>query len=380
MLKKKIVRITSLAASIAFIWLCVLPVSASENIPLLDWSWGYYITNRPTATTLPTSFVPSSAADVFGGNAGRVVMYGFGIPAESGYTYTFTNTFQLRGEFTKPNLCSDDVLSTLNYTYSPFGTDKLTFAGKIQNQMVSVSRDADGNCVLKVVFNTDNSHLTPGDIYLYANMFYYSVASGSTTIGATIGNEILVCLKDLDGTKFEQILIDEIAKMRTSQDEYFSNALEVLDQIKANGDEANTKLDQMPGKIGEELDKHDDKLKQEASTEGNDNVSQATSALTNALPIASISDAISPLITACSYNGITSVWSFPGIKIPAIAGLFDEMQLAEVQNFDLCAYAQDYIPEDLLQVIRAIMTILLIVWAVREVQGLLSHLLGGGDG
>lgn len=374
-----LVRFTSLAAAIAMIWLCILPVSASENIPLLDWSWGYYIMSHPTSTTIPTSFVPKSADKVFDGNAGRVVMYGFGIPAESGYTYTFTNTYQLRGDFNAPHMCTGSALSTLGYTYSPFGTDKVTFTGKLQNAMVSLSRDNQGNCQLKVVFNTDKSGLTPGDIYLYANQFYYSDQSGGSTIGATIGNEILVCLKDLDGTKFEQILIDEIASMRESQEEFYSNALEVLDQIKANGDEANTKLDQIPGKIGEELDKHDDKVKQEAGSEGNDNINQATSALTNALPIASISDAIAPLITACSYNGTTSVWTFPAMKIPAIAGLFNEMQLNDAQNFDLCNYAEQYIPVELLTLIRAVTTVLLIIWAIREIMSLLSNFLGGGN-
>ena len=166
--------------------------------------------------------------------------------------------------------------------------------------------------------------------------------------------------------------MDEVAKIRQDNETYHSNALQALDQIK-------TGIDNMPENIANVLDQHDAKNKQEANTEGNDNINQATSALTNALPVASISDAIAPLVTACGYNGITSVWSFPAMKIPAIAGLFEEIQLNEVQNFDLCDYAEQYIPDELLTLIRSITTVLLIVWAIREIMSLLSGLLGGGD-
>ena len=375
--KKYLGRFASLVAAAAMVWLCILPVSASENIPLLDWSWGYYLNSNPSATTLPTTFIPRSADTVFNGNAGRVVMYGFGIPAESGYTYTFTNTFQLRGSSSAPNLCSGNVLSTLGYSYSPFGTTMITFSGKLQNALVSLSRDVDGNCKLKVVFNTDSSGLTPGDIYLFANMFYYSDRSGGSTIGATVGNEILVCLKDLDGTKFEQILVDEIANMRSSQDEFYSNALEVLDQIKANGDEANTKLDQMPGKIGEELDKHDEKVKSESNTDGEAKVGQAKDALSAILPVSSIKDAITPLITACAYTGTTSVWTLPAIKLPSISGVMSETTLSEPINFDLASYVTQYVPPNILQLVQYLCTLGLIIFAIKEIISLIKEVFGG---
>ena len=178
--------------------------------------------------------------------------------------------------------------------------------------------------------------------------------------------------KDEGGSDYIQSLIDEVATIRQNDETYHSNALEVLDGIKSG-------IDGMPGEIKDVLEQHDQQVKQEANTEGNDNINQATSALTNALPVASISDAIAPLVTACGYNGITSVWSFPAMKIPAIAGLFEEIQLNEVQNFDLCSYADQYIPDELLTLIRSITTVLLIVWAIREIMSLLSGMLGGGD-
>ena len=177
---------------------------------------------------------------------------------------------------------------------------------------------------------------------------------------------------DPGGSKYTQELVDLVAQIKDDNQNYHDNAIQALDAIKGS-------VDSVPGKIGEVLEQHDEKNKQEANTEGNDNINQATSALTNALPVASISDAVAPLVTACGYNGITSVWSFPAMKIPAIAGLFDEIQLNEVQNFDLCSYADQYIPDELLTLIRSITTVLLIVWAIREIMSLLSSLLGGGN-
>lgn len=375
-----LVRFTSLATAIAMIWLCVLPVSASEQITLLDWGWG----KEDNVTTYATGCYlfkdPNDAFDNL--YRSSVVTNMFGFTAAKGYTYTYEHTYQLRGNLNSFKVANGELLNKIGYKYSLYSdesTDTYSYqkyTGVIDTALVSVTKIDDQTYRLKVVYNPDKSGLQIGDIYLFTTVLQ-KITQGDVTI--TVGNEILTCIKDLDGTVFEQSLIDAVAAMREDNNNYFTNALAVLDQIKANGDEANIKLDEMPGKIGEELDKHDDKVKQEAGTEGNDNINQATSALTNALPIASISDAIAPLITACSYNGTTSVWTFPTMKIPAIAGLFNEIQLNEAQNFDLCSYAEQYIPDDLLTLIRAVTTVLLIIWAIREIMSLLSNFLGGGN-
>lgn len=378
-----LVRLTSLAAAIAMIWLCVLPVSASEQITLLDWGWGYDM----GYSSVPTScYLMHDPANAFTYRYQKVVINMFGLDAKQGYTYTYTNTFQLRGSQTGYYTTSGDQLNTVGYVYdlgngTNDGQNKtINYQGSLQTVSVSISKISEEGTTntyrLKVIYNVDKAGTQPGNIFLFTNVFK---KNDNTDHGLTLGNEILTCVKDLDGTVFEQSLINEVAAMRQENSEYFTNALEVLDNIKANGEATNEKLDQMPGKIGDELDKHDDKVKQEAGTEGNDNINQATSALTNALPIASISDAIAPLITACSYNGITSVWTFPAMKIPAIAGLFNEMQLNDAQNFDLCNYAEQYIPDELLTLIRAVTTVLLIIWAIREIMSLLSNFLGGGN-
>lgn len=281
---------------------------------------------------------------------------------EPGKTYTMTFSC----------VVPTGVNVSFNYEYIVLQHEKvniLPLDADLPKAYHSASFDSStGKLTFVVKFNTDVSDLGGYPVYIYL----YSVVN-SQIYNKMITNQWSTSVEtDSGGSQYIQDLVDEVAKIRQDNETYHSNALQALDQIK-------TGIDNMPENIANVLEQHDQKNKKEANTEGNDNINQATSALTNALPIASISDAVAPLVTACGYNGITSVWSFPAMKIPAIAGLFDEIQLNEVQNFDLCDYAEQYIPDELLTLIRSITTVLLIVWAIREIMSLLSGLLGGGD-
>ena len=156
-----------------------------------------------------------------------------------------------------------------------------------------------------------------------------------------------------------------------------SNYEEILQMINSN-------VENLPDRIKEVLEKHDQDVKNESSTEGNDKIDQAINALKNAIPVSSVKDAITPLMTACNYEGTNSVWTFPSITIPAIPGLFDEMKLSEEQSFDLSTYADEYIPETLLQLVRYLMTAGLILFAIKELMSIISQIFGGsgsgGDG
>lgn len=161
---------------------------------------------------------------------------------------------------------------------------------------------------------------------------------------------------DPDQSYYMDQIAADVAQIKQDNENFYSNAPEIIKNA---------------------LSDHDQDVKTEASTEGNDNITEATSALTDALPIASISDALAPLVTACSYNGTKSIWTFPELSIPAISGLFGEMKLSEKQDFDLTEYAELYIPDQLLTLIRAVTTLLLIIWAIKECQSLFDNLLGG---
>ena len=152
-----------------------------------------------------------------------------------------------------------------------------------------------------------------------------------------------------------------------------SNYEEILQMINSN-------VENLPDRIKDVLDQRDQEVKTESSTEGNDKIDKAINALKNAIPVSSVKDAITPLMTACNYEGTNSVWTFPSITIPAIPGLFDEMKLSEEQSFDLSTYADEYIPETLLQLVRYLMTAGLILFAIKELMSIISQIFGGGNG
>lgn len=354
---EKIGKITSVFVSIAICALLILPVSA-QFVDMLD--HGLYFTNLYNPYNLIDS---GGAGEGMPDCVSLVPMWALD-SYETGKTYTFTFRCTLSNTVYNHINTSGIYLNTShNLRTSVVQQEHLTKAYR------SISYDTSKKEItFTVKLNTDIVDLGGFPIYI----FFYTPFDGTNFVSVKTNGWFTSVETDSGGSEYVQSLVDEVSQIRQNDENYYSSALQTLDAIK-------TGIEQMPGEIANVLEQHDQQNKQEASTEGNDNINQATSALTNALPIASISDAITPLITACSYNGITSVWSFPALKIPAIQGLFGEMQLSEQQNFDLCAYADQYIPDELLSIIRAVMTILLIVWAIREVMNLLSHLLGGGD-
>lgn len=148
-----------------------------------------------------------------------------------------------------------------------------------------------------------------------------------------------------------------------------SNYDEILNLINQN-------VENLPTRIKQVLEQHDEELKSEASTEGAGRVEAAKEALQNALPVSAVKDAITPIITACGYNGTDSKWQFPAMSIPAITGLFDEIQLTESQDIDLTAYATLYIPETLLMLVRSLLTAGLIMFAIKELMSLAGSIFG----
>lgn len=184
---------------------------------------------------------------------------------------------------------------------------------------------------------------------------------------------------DPGGDVYQQIIVDMIAELMKDNKTYQTNALEVLDQIKAGQDKTNESLDKLPDTLDEALDKAEDREYDKATDDGDENVGAAVDALTGVINVGSILDAIQPLITACSYAGTTSVWSFPSITLPAIDGVMDEMKLNDPINFDLTEYAAQYLPSAIITLIRSIGTIGIIVFAAKEIMRIVKGV-GKNDG
>ena len=151
---------------------------------------------------------------------------------------------------------------------------------------------------------------------------------------------------------------------------YHSNALEVLGQIKQNSDN-------LPANIKQILEERDQKEKQEGTTQTEEGITTITDSLTNVIPVNSIIDSIKPLYNACTYQGTQSLWTLPGITIPQIEGVIEETQLSNDTQFDMVEFADRYIPDNLLSLIRSINGIGIVVFSVYEVISLINQVITG---
>lgn len=347
MLTKKSSIITKVIIGISIISLCIMPisVSADNSVSLLDWGWvevsqtpGYDYYRKQVNST----------------GSGVSECYNFfGLQTKQGYTYTYQNTVHIK------NLNS--ASSELYYSPDIVTTGNGTFSGYTDKALVSLSLVENGVYRIKVVFNTDTCGLPPSDMYFFVKI------QKQTTNNLTIGNELISCYYDPGGSGYQQELVDEIASMKNQDTEYYSNALQVLDNIKTGVDSTNTKLDDMPQKIEDVLDKQATEEKTEANSTGTDVVNQATEAIKDIIPYTSLLDAIQPIKQAASYTGTVSVWTLPSITIPKISGVMEETEIMGEKSFDLVSYADQFIPDTLLSVIRAVNTVGLILFAVYEV-------------
>lgn len=347
MLAEKSSIITKFIIGISIIALCIMPitVSADNSVSLLDWGWveisqtpGYDYYRRAQNST----------------GSGVSECYNFfGLQCKQGYTYTYQDTVHIK------NLNS--ASSKLYYSADIVTTGYGKFAGYTDKALVTLTLVENGVYRIKVVFNTDTCNLPPSDLYFFVKI------QKQTTSNLPIGNEVISCYYDPGGSGYQQEIVDTIAGMKNQDTEFYTNALEVLDNIKGGVDSANTKLDGMPQKIEDVLDKQANEEKTEANSTGSDVVNQATEALKDVIPYTSLLDAIQPIKQAASYTGTVSVWTLPSITIPKITGVMEETEIMEEKSFDLVSYADQYIPDTLLSVIRAVNTCGLILFAVYEV-------------
>lgn len=348
MLAKKSSIITKAIIGISIIALFIMPISVSayEQMSLTDWGWGQYSNGYFTRTNDPNDMGTGSNCWAY-----------YALDLNTGYTYTITDTVTIRGNYI------NSISSTLYYDYKlgeigvstkiKYSTDKALLTFELLDGNTHTYR-------IKLTFNTDTLGIPATNTY-----FFVLLSKVATSVKAQ--NEIITCYYDPGGSGYQQEIVDTIAGMKNQDTEFYSNALEVLDNIKGGVDSANTKLDGMPQKIEDVLDKQANEEKTEANSKGNDVVNQATEALQNVIPYTSLLDAIQPIKQAASYTGTVSVWTLPSITIPKITGVMEETEIMSEKSFDLVSYADQLIPDTLLSVIRAVNTIGLILFAVYEV-------------
>lgn len=119
--------------------------------------------------------------------------------------------------------------------------------------------------------------------------------------------------------------------------------------------------------------------KTETQNSGNNSVSDVSGSVPD--KSAGMMSALQSLSNAVSYTGTSAKWTFPQMYIPSIAGVTDRINLNSEMEVDF-TYWVNQIPEDIRTVISALATIGLVIFAFKELYGLISYVLtlkGGGN-
>lgn len=119
--------------------------------------------------------------------------------------------------------------------------------------------------------------------------------------------------------------------------------------------------------------------KTETQNSGNNSVNDVSGSVPDMS--AGMLSALQSLSNAVSYTGTVAVWKFPQMYIPAISGVTDRINLNSETEINF-AYWVDKIPQDIRTIISALSTIGLVVFAFKELYGLISYVLtlkGGGN-
>ena len=173
-------------------------------------------------------------------------------------------------------------------------------------------------------------------------------------------------------TKRTNEILDRVEEELKSQGKTLDSVLEQQEQT-------NEKLDSLPGEIGDEMQGVIDSEKQEASNAGD----SAAGELMDIIPNESqgFMDAIQSLVSSMSYNGTEAKLPVPAIKIPAIAGVMDEIKLTDELSVDFGYWVQQ-MPSGALKLVQILCTIALIVYCFKELYSMIAYsmtLRGGGS-
>lgn len=267
--------------------------------------------------------------------------------------------------------CTTDQISKLpagNYiTKARYKSQGMptTFLGGTEMDTTTVSRTIDGNKVTyNVMFNTSLldgltypiyiyfGQNVDGQVDLYTNAWYFSAQY------------------DPDAKYYLSSILEKVDQIEQNQTNYYTNAQQTLEAIKQNSDK-------LPNDIKQILNERDQQEKQEGQTQTEEGITNITDSLTNVIPVNSIIDSIKPLYNACTYEGTQSLWTLPGITLPQIDGVMEESTISTDIQFDMVQFADKYIPESLLSLIRSVNGTGIVVFSVYEVISLINQVITG---
>lgn len=160
-----------------------------------------------------------------------------------------------------------------------------------------------------------------------------------------------------------------------------SNTQQIKDNADKNANEIKNNQDENSQKIIDNQKQLQENEKNEAQTSGK----KSTSDTESAVPTVNegFGNSIKKFVASMSYNGTEAKLPIPKTSIPAMGNIVGEVELIPEQEYDLAQAINQYIPTDLLNLIRWLFSIALILYCVYELYGMIQYVLtlkkGGKD-
>lgn len=161
------------------------------------------------------------------------------------------------------------------------------------------------------------------------------------------------------------------------------NQNENTDKITSNNNSNTDKITQNEDKNTDKIINNQNQLQQqekdETQNQGQDSIDDVSGVIED--KSAGFVSSIQNLVSAMSYDGTECAWKVPSIKLPAIAGIMDEVKLTDEMPIDF-EYWVNKIPPNILLLVRSLLTIGLIGYCFKELYNTISYVLtlkGGGN-
>lgn len=226
----------------------------------------------------------------------------------------------------------------------------------------SASTDSSGNGTLSLWYNPKNFKISAIRTYGAINNL-----SGLDTGDYTISyGEDKVITQRLDS------IISLLQQQNANTDKITSNADKNASNIQSNDDKNTQSIIDNQNQLAQQE-------KTETQNSGNNSVNDVSGSVPD--KSAGMLSALQSLSNAVSYTGTVATWKFPQMYIPAITGVTDRINLNPEMQINF-TYWVNQIPQDIRTLISALATIGLVVFAFKELYGLISYVLtlkGGGN-
>ena len=177
----------------------------------------------------------------------------------------------------------------------------------------------------------------------------------------------------------DSTIINMLNSIQSLLQQQNTNAQNIISGANQNASDIQSNNDKNTQSIIDNQNQLAEQEKTETQNSGNDSVNDVSGSVPD--KSAGMLSALQSLSDAVSYTGTSSNWTFPRMYIPAINGVTDRINLNSPIRIDF-AYWVNKIPQNIRTIISALSTIGLVIFAFKELYGLISYVLtlkGGGN-